>query len=445
MKTLIKMLCVLLFLSTNLFAQDVFLSADGGFKIELPKNLSSSQEFSDYSGDFVSEGNTLKWENILPKPSYAIQYIKYNSTEIGEKSKLTSKRKDSIVNLFGAGLIYSANKRNGMFRETIYSANGKSGKQWLVIFPTYHFLVRAFFVNNTFYALLVTYPNSSVEIEVIKTFDSFQLLSRKEIIDLKIKEAEPKPLPQSPGIEKFTSDAQDQNLKGKVKTVTEDYQETFKSQREPYIETQFNEQGNLTRETHYNFGYPAAIKVWGYIDGNRVSLEKETRITFDEVVPQRVRPKAIFTIKEVPREPPSVFSTPANTKPLPRDERYDTKFTYKYNAENKLIEQTEYSNDGQANSVRQFTYIGNRRETLEAFLNTDIKNKSVDIYDKNGDVIESSEFDSRGKLELKITYKYELDLKGNWIIQRSFDTVKVKGRLILKPLSISYRKIIYYE
>ncbi len=439
------MLGVLLFLSINLFSQNVFLSADGGFKIDLPKNLSSSEEFSDYSGDFVSEGNTLKWENTLPDPSYAIQYIKYNSTEIGEKSKLTAKRKDSLVDSFGAGLIDSANKRNGMFRETIYSANGKSGKQWLVIFPTYHFLVRAFFVNNNFYALLVTFPNSSIEIEVLKTFDSFQLLNRKEIIDLKIKEAEPKPLPQSPGLEKFTSDAQDQNLKGKVKTVTEDYQETFKSQREPYIETQFNEQGNFTRETTYNLGFPATIKVWGYIDGNRVSLEKETRITFDEAVSQRVRPKRNFSIDEAPSEPPPVFDGPANTKPLPRDERYDTKFTYKYNAENKLIEQTEYSNDGQANSVRQFTYSGNRRETLATFLNTDSKNKSLEIYDKNGDVIESSEFDDRGKLELKVTYKYELDLKGNWIIQRSFDNVKVKGKLILKPLSISYRKIIYYE
>jgi hypothetical protein len=445
MKNLIKMFVLLIILSINVFAQDIFFSADGGFKIDLPKNVSSSQEFSDYTDDFMTEGNTLKWENTLSKPAYSIQFTKYNSTQTGEKSKLTSKKKESLVNSFGAGLIDNANKRNGLFKETIYSANGKSGKEWLVIFPAYHFFVRAFFINNTFYTLLVTYSNSSREIEVLKTFDSFQLLSRKEIIDLKIKEAEPKPLPQSPSIEKFTSDAQDQNLKGKVKTVTEDYQETLKSQRELYFETQFNEQGNLTRETTYNFGYPDRIKVWGYIEGNRVCQEKETKITSDEVLSQRMRPKGTFMIDEAPMEPPPVMTAAANSKPLPRDERYDTKFTYKYNTENKLIEKTEYSNDGQAYNIRNFTYIGNRRETLSANLFINSKNRSVEIYDKNGDVIESSEFDDKGKLELKTTYKYELDLKGNWIVQRSFDNVKVKGRLILKPSSISYRKIVYYE
>src|SRR5687768_8698376 len=51
------------------------------------------------------------------------------------------------------------------------------------------------------------------------SISAFSQIKLSEDYEKKIKEATPKPLPQSPVSEKLTSDAEDEKLKGKVKTV----------------------------------------------------------------------------------------------------------------------------------------------------------------------------------------------------------------------------------
>ena len=92
----------------------------------------------------------------------------------------------------------------------------------------------------------------------------------------KIKEATPKPLPQSPVAKRQTSDAQDIHLKGKVKSVIGERLgvsgvEKPIGRRMASI-ADFNEQGDYLRKIEFEYrGRPYDIKVHGYIDGARVS------------------------------------------------------------------------------------------------------------------------------------------------------------------------------
>jgi hypothetical protein len=183
----------------------------------------------------------------------------------------------------------------------------------------------------------------------------------------------------------------------------------------------------------YGFGYPNYITVWGYIDGNRVDDENQTNIGFDD------DPKQGMSI---------IQDATAEYKALPKDARYGTKYTYKYNSDGQLAEKTTYFNSGVKSLIETFIYTGNRRETTERHEypeNHKYSAKSIQIYDKNGDLIEETQYDYEGKFMSKTSYTYELDTKGNWIVQKSFDNVKVKGKTVLKPSSITYRTITYYD
>ena len=96
-----------------------------------------------------------------------------------------------------------------------------------------------------------------------------------------------------------------------------------------------------------------------------------------------------------------------------------TRTVYEYE-ENKKIEST-YEADGSLNM------------------------RFIQVLDKSGNIIQDSSI-FNGKLESTTIYTYEtLDAKENWTIQKSFNKTVRKGKSRLKPSTITYRKIRYYE
>jgi hypothetical protein len=241
----------------------------------------------------------------------------------------------------------------------------------------------------------------------------------------KIDEATPKALPQTPVAEKLKSDAQDENLKGKVKSVVVDEQETG-AKRERSEESNFNGQGNLIKRVLYSGGRPFQVTVFGYLDGDRVSNEGNIE---DENDP----PKIIAAVR-------NSGDTPAKE----RDMRYHFKLKYRYDAQGRLAEEWWYLNDGDLWLRYVYNFKGNEKETVAYEQNGSVNWRSVEILDKNGNVIEETQYDNENEISSRSTHTYVLDKQGNWITQKRFDKEIVKGKIVLKPSLTSYRTITYY-
>jgi hypothetical protein len=430
MRNLIKILLLTFFAAITVFAQDNFVSVDGGFAIDLPKAKVSIEKVERDYGDWFSRGEAVKWQVADNPPNFVVQYSKFEATSGmfgAPPKKLTQKLKTSQIDIFGKALSAEANKNGSMYKETAYSANGMVGKEWHLIAQDYRSIMRIFFVKNTYYFIAARFSQSEDEETIRKTLDSFRLLTRQEVIDIKVKLAEPKPLPQSPTCGKPFSDTHDENLKGKVRTIIKEYQETVKSKRGKSSETFYNENGNLSRETTYERDYPDLITVWGCVDNFRAVRLNFTDIYFDD--------EPLMSIR--------IRTTSDTTKVS--DERYDSKYLYKYNEKEQLIEKKIIFNDETVSTVETFEYVGNERKSTTVQPRNKNVTKSSQIYDVKGDMIKETYFDEKGKVDFSTSYTYELDTKGNWIVQKSFDNVKMKGKTVLKPSSIIYRTITYYD
>jgi hypothetical protein len=158
------------------------------------------------------------------------------------------------------------------------------------------------------------------------TFDTFKLISQAEVeaeLQRKFEAMKPPALPQEPVVTKEKTDAQDENLKGKVKRIvaeSEDLSGTWSVQgRKPSSVTYFNEKGNyVERDLYDSQGKPFQITMYGYIDGKRVSNSKTTNYEYDP--------------------PPMAMPKSKTDEPVKKsDPRYEYSFEYKYE-DGKLAE-----------------------------------------------------------------------------------------------------------
>jgi hypothetical protein len=80
-------------------------------------------------------------------------------------------------------------------------------------------LIRAFIVKRRLFLITMIYNGDMDDTQFAKTLDTFTLLTPDELVKAKIDEATAGQLPQSPVSAKDRTDAHDENLKGKVKSV----------------------------------------------------------------------------------------------------------------------------------------------------------------------------------------------------------------------------------
>lgn len=247
----------------------------------------------------------------------------------------------------------------------------------------------------------------------------------------KIQEATPQSLPQEPAARKLKSDAQDENLKGKVKSVFEYLQESGRKIRDLDSEAYYDEKGYLTKNVSFMENYPQTVTVWGYIDGNRVS--KIGYVEYTET--DRPKYRRMF-----------IIGMPVGSEPTSeRDDRYSVKYGYKYNEQGQLIEKWIYRNAGETSSHNEFKYDKNLREVTDYDGTGDLMSQTFEVLDANGNVIEQYSKDEKGKIENRTVRTYEFDKEGNWIVAKTFEQKKAGGKPVNKLLWTTYRTITYYK
>ena len=94
------------------------------------------------------------------------------------------------------------------------------------------------------------------------------------------------------------------------------------------------------------------------------------------------------------------------------DGRLDSKYTYKYDENGNMIEDNSYDSDG---LYYKYTYKydekGNEIECISYDSDSRLNFKATYKYNEKGNIIEKNYYDSDGRLNFKATYKY--DKKGN--------------------------------
>ncbi|HQU84567.1 MAG TPA: hypothetical protein PKY59_15630 [Pyrinomonadaceae bacterium] len=430
MKKYLKIFPVVLLLVFSQFVfsqgENSFASGAGGFRINLPKNDVSASELRFNDGKLSGDGNVYVW-NKSPEYYHQVFYYKIYS----DKQTLSVAEKKSFSDTMKDHSLKFIKDANATFQEKEYLFKGYKGFEINYLLPNAKGIIRFFIVNKRIYSFNLLFPMSYEKAEIDKIADSFTLLSGDELIAVKLAEAAPKPLPQEPVGKKERSDAQDNNLKGKVKSIVEETQDTGAKKREKSSEEYYNEAGNLLKELSYLEGYPHMITVWGYVDGDRVIRSND--IEFDE--DQRT-PTKILTVKAMAAD---------YNSPLPRDERYGNKYRYKYDEQGRLIEKANYSNSGMLLFKKVNKYNGNKREVLSYNEKNELNTHYFEVLDKDGNVIEEYYLNNNGKPEDFTVYTYKFDSQGNWIYQKTDEKKVIRGKTILKPLYVSYRTITYYN
>ncbi len=251
----------------------------------------------------------------------------------------------------------------------------------------------------------------------------------------KIADAAPEALPQSPTDGRLQTDAQMENLSGKVKSVIEHSADNrhAKPLRELSKQDYYNESGNMVTSVSYDEGYPSFVTVFGYVDGMRVSRTGDIAYAEGEK-PSSGRMQIIVRMEDNLRNPNA-----------PRDSRYAIRHKYTYDAEGRLIEKQTLANSGEVGSRKTYRFEGkDRREERDFGFDGDEWSRTLEIHDAKGHVVERRMYDDTGKVSDVEVNTYTFDSQGNWIVQKTVEKKTVRGKTVFKPLWTTYRTITYY-
>lgn len=249
-----------------------------------------------------------------------------------------------------------------------------------------------------------------------------------------IEASTPAALPQEPVVPKEQTDAQDEGLKGNVKTVAGESQDLsgtdYSEDRHlSYIE-HYNIIGNFVKRISFDYkGNPDEVTVYGYINNARVSKDKSISYEYD---PPPVMP------------PPGVVKK--DTKQ--RDLRISYRWAYKY-LDGKLSEEQMYYNDGRPGMRYTYTRTGNTFEKL-AFDDKGILNqKYLFKLDQKGNAVEDMRVDLTPQKyygDKKFVFTFDsFDKKGNWTKKTASEIKILNGKEVIKPSFINFRTITYYD
>jgi hypothetical protein len=341
--------------------------------------------------------------------------------------KLLDRLRDSVL----------AGGKAKLLSETQISLEGHPGRELKVEFPDGIAIARLYVVGNRIYQVIASLETNKKDQEpnAIKILDSFKLLSQADVdaeTKRQIAEATPSPLPQEPTAKKLKSDAEDEGLKGRIKTVFTEEQDlsgTWTVQkRKPSSTEYYNEQGNLTKIESYDYmGNLFEIRVYGYVDGDRASAYKDIQHEYNP-------------------PPMMIASAPGDAKAKPKyDPRYHYKYRYKYDDKGRRTEEALFGNDGKVWMRYVYNYKGDQKETLAYDENGKLNQKHIATLDAQGNEVEESYFDvSKNSVDEKYSYTYEFDPQGNWIKRTTSKWATKDGKQQFVPDSVTYRTITYY-
>jgi hypothetical protein len=412
-------------------ATERFSSADGRFTISLPQSISGYSALTPKGTGVNVSGSSYQWrikEGIVVVNYYDLLDQNLVLTTEQDQLNYLSGFMGGILKSLKAELVSSSKMKledfNGI-KSQIRFQDGLKGTQ------------RTYLVNKRQYSLTAVFDKdvSDAENLINKAFDSFNLISQSKIdeeIRLKIEQSTPAPLPQEPIAKKEKSDAEDEGIKGKVKSVTtesEDLSGTWSIQGRHFNSIEdYNTIGNIIKRVSFDSkAKPFQVTVYGYIDGARVSSSE--MINYDS-------------------DPPLMALRAAGTKEEGKfDLRYDYKHEYKY-VNGKLAENKWIRNNGVMWIRYVYNHKDNKVEKLVYSENGKLNQKYLSILDDKGNEVERTNFNVLGMDrdgDTKYSIKYDsFDEQGNWTKKTTSKLVTENGKQVYKLWNIYYRTITYY-
>lgn len=401
-----------------------FVSVEGGFTIALPARITSYGPNERVEAIIVG-GSKYTWN--IPQGFFMVSFYQYASVPENPKS---------LLERIGGTLIDDMKSDGGtLISKKEIAIDGNKGLEIRMRLKKGTIgIARYYSVKNLTFFLSSGWNETDNGETQLKILDSFKLIDGKAIIDKKLQEAMPKPLPQSPTVEKLTTDAQDDELKGKVKSVVETKEDLtgtwsvsgIKKSTEDY----YDDKGNKIKRIFYDYkGNPNDITVYGFIDGMRVSNSGSLNFEYN---------------------PPIMAMRSFNTKPnpvvKPADTRYETRYEYKYDDKKRLSESLSYRNNGEMIRKNIYSYDGNKLEDSWFDKEGKLIVKTIKLFDDKANLIETIYgHQTPDYPDSKYNYTYQsFDEKGNWTKRTISAKDGVYGGGYKQQNYIEYRTITYY-
>ena len=412
---------------------EVFTSLDARFSVALPRKVSGFSPITlDTPQGRITAGETYSWR--LNEAQFEIGYL--DLPKPPESAAVARAALRKFADDIAAGVSAQGGK---VAARTDITLTGYVGHEMKLELPRAYAINRLYAVGGRIYRLSsVSTRKDAPEFQetATLTLDSFRILSLDEVVverQRRIEAATPRPLPQEveQAARKLKSDAEDEGLKGRVKTVfveRQDLSGTWTVQRrKPSQMVSYNEAGNVVQKADYDYkGNLFQIRAYGYIDGERASNDKTIENEYDP-------PAMIIASRE----------GESNNK---YDPRYRFKYKYKYDDGGRLAETAWYGNSGKLWLRYVYHYKGvSERETLVYSEDGSLNQKYLATLDAHGNEIEESSCNTKtGAVDNRYAYTYEFDRHGNWIKQTTSKWGTKDGKTQFLPYSITYRTITYY-
>jgi len=398
---------------------------EGRFSISLPKQVSGYDPQSADTPEGRVESSMFTWTTA--DGMFMAGYI--------DRPEMLESISKKVLDYLRDSYLAKAAGKAKLIAETDISLDGHPGRESRIDYADSFVISRIYLVRNRIYQATALFPldKRAQEPAIIKILDSFKLLSQADVdaqIQKRIAEATPSPLPQEPVTKKLKSDAEDEGLKGKVKTIfteEENLDGTWAvSKRKPASIDYYNEQGNEIKSVSYDYrGNPLDITVYGYLDGARVSNSRMIQYEYN---------------------PPPMAMASAPGQPKPKyDPRYNYKFKFSYDSRGNLVEKIFYGNSGKLWLRYVYNYKDKQKEELVYSENGSLNQKYVSTLDEKGNEIEQIVYETKdNSVDEKYSYSYEFDSQGNWIKKTTSKWVTKEGKSQYEPYSATYRTISYY-
>ena len=398
-----------------------FVSIEGGFTIGLPAAATGYEAIKASEGRHRG-GRQFTWKN--DDAAFVVGFVDQLPAPADGRAIFELMLDPLAARIAGAG--GKLTRR----RELVF--DGHRGVETVFAAPDEIIVNRSYAVGNRFYSLTSFRRPGASDAPARKILDSFRLIDVRAAIAEKVKLATPAPLPQTPAAPKTRSDAGDENLKGRVRTVMRESEALTggSADRRTETVTEFDESGNRTKHTFYDEkSRPRSVAVYGYLDGRRVSLS------------------AIVNFNDNPafQGPLSVMRPPSAKAP---DPRYTMAYEYRY-ADGRLVEEKWIRNDGSPWLTYVYQYRGDRVEESVYTGDGKLNQKYLSVLDAAGREIERTTFNALGvpgRRDVRSVIKYEaFDAQGNWTKRTLTTAAGPNGEARDENVRAEYRTITYYE
>lgn len=416
----------ILFLADSYFGQalETYKSGPGRFKIA----ISTTPTIEDASigiDPFEITGTSYTWKKDDGS------WLSVEDYDVYGKDKLTDADKKNIIQKYIQMLVAEYQNKGVSTQQKAFVLGNIKGFEVSAV-ASRTAVTRIFFVAKKLY-LLHALGNITDFDEYRRLLNSFRILSKEEYVAVRISENMPESLPQSPKVIRTLSDAGENNLKGRVKSVITYSQEKPTDAQTLSGQENYDEDGYLVSDIFYMRGYPTDLTSWGWIEGKRVSDLKVVEYGMSD------GPNEQGTIMIMGMDPDY------DKKPHPpRDNRFTYRYEYKYDGNGRITDWFMFQNDESLWQHRTYNYSGGKREMKSFGEDGELNDRSVDVLDKAGNPVEETSYDDKNKLVGVTVSTYVFDKIGNWVTKKQFDKTKGKGKVVLKLSSIEHRTITYY-